>query len=305
MARDYTTTELIASVRQRAYVALSPRDWTDAAVLRLLNEQMEEYLMPKLAERRLEYGVESSDLTVMGGTAAYQIPAVAMAGKLRAVSWLLGGQTRPLSEIDLPVATSMQPVLTGYPTGYYFLGSQLVLYPTPAMGGTLRVFYYRRPNQLVLPAAVCASTAGSGTGMTVNIASGTLPTAGQVVDIVQARPPFNVLLTTTVVSINTGTGAVVLGAALPSTFVAGDYLCATDTAPVTTGLWPEVTKALIAAVAVRILEAKGDGAALQRAEKGLASAEAGLAVWATERDQGSMRTLSPFADDLGALPTLW
>src|SRR5262249_53788289 len=131
MPRSYSTAELLASGRQKAFLANAQRDYDDTSWLRLLNEQTTSYLLKLIAKRRTNYLGETVDLSVQQGVTQFQVPSVAMAGAVRSVVMIVGGIPSPLEEMDLPVAISADliPFSTQFPTGYYFAGPYIRLWP--------------------------------------------------------------------------------------------------------------------------------------------------------------------------------
>src|SRR6202022_4386447 len=145
MPRSYSATELLASIRQRTLTPAAPRDFDDGSLLRLLNEKATTYLCKLIAKRNTNYLVETVDINVAAGQPSYEVPSVAMAGAVRSVVMLVGNIPYPLEEMSLPVAiaTNLIPYSTGFPTGYYWMGPNIVLYPTQSQSGTLRIHYHR------------------------------------------------------------------------------------------------------------------------------------------------------------------
>lgn len=307
--RDYTSTELIASVQQRAQIALAARDFGTAQILRLLNEEIDGYLVPFVAQRRLEFWVESVDIAAVSGTLA--IPAVAMGGKLRAIAYLQGGIPCLLDQIDLPMAVASQgTTLTGQPTGYYFMGNGFLLFPQPSGGGVARIYYYRRPSMLVLPSQCLQITAfpgGAAPGFFRVAFSGALPTSYAVstsIDLVSNVPNFSLYSKGIAISA-TATSTIDLPGTVPTGLSVGDWVCLAGTSPVVTGAPADLVNVLIQEVALKVRESKGGKASTELLAAGLAKAEASAGWTIQQRNDGAMRKLSAFPSDVAGYGWLY
>ncbi len=109
----------------------------------------------------------------------------------------------------------------------------MTLVPTPSTG-TLRLFYFGRPNSLVATSAVATISSIDVTRLIVTTTA-TIPstmTSGVSVDFVDATPGFRSLA---IDQATTGTVAgttVTLSTALPASVLAGDYVCLAGESPV-------------------------------------------------------------------------
>lgn len=311
MARDYTATELIASVQQRAQIALAARDFGTAQILRLFNEEIDGYLVPFVAQRKLEFWVESTDLAVSAGTASYAIPSVAMGGKLRAIALLQGGIPYLLDQIDLPIAVASQgtQLNASPPSGYYFMGNSIVLFPPPSSGSTLRVYYYRRPSQIVLPIACVQITGfpGGAAGGFFRVTATAVPTPyaiGTLVDLVSNVPNFTPYVVGVAIGQMTSTTIDIAGAQ-PAGLAVGDWVSLAGTAPVITGCPADLINLLLQEVALKVSEAKGSEASTKLLAAGLAKAEASAGWTIQQRNDGAMRKLSAFPSDVAGYGWLY
>lgn len=308
MARDYTADELIKSVQQKAQIALAARDFGTVQILRLFNEEIDGYLVPFVAQRRLEFWVESATVNVTAGTAAYPIPSVAMGGKLRALALLQGGIPYVLDQIDLSAAVQAQgQSLQGFPPcRYYFMGNSFVLFPAPAGSATVLVYYYRRPSELVLKGTclqvTAVSAAGSNLSLDFNDPSGLLLSTYDgtaAIDLVSNSSGFGVLLSdsmafnTIIPPTVTFTGL----AALASVVQIGDWMALTGTSPVITGCPADIINLITQEVALKVAEAKGGTATIAALSAGLARAEKSAGWTVQQRNDGAARKLSAFPED--------
>lgn len=326
MARDYTADELIKSVQQRAQIALAARDFGTVQILRLFNEEIDGYLVPFVAQRKLEFWVESATVAVTAGTSSYPIPADAMGGKLRALALLQGGNPYPLDQIDLSAAVQIQgQQLQGSPPSrYYFMGNNFILFPPPSGNATVIVYYYRRPSQLVLQSQIFKPSPNSVGGVivtftydptsltpfqTANYVNAPDPTSVPV-DLVSNSPGFDVLASADddfltgdfsvlgQITISFQTTAAALAAyniIVGSSY--GAFICLPGTSPVITGCPADIINLITQEVALKVAEAKGGTATIANLSAGLARAEKSAGWTVQQRNDGAARKLSAFPED--------
>ncbi len=249
MARDHTTTSLLASLKRRGLIPSTDEALATADFLALATEEQDTYIVPLLISVREEYLVAHTDLTIVSGQAAYPIPPRAIGGKLRDV--------RVLSGADYVTLDRTEPERNM--SGYSLSGNDIVLSPTPAEGGTLRVSYFRRPSALVATTACVTLTAAYAVGSTALVTS-TIPatfTNTTKVDVVGAKPGFSVTNDDLVLNSPSGTACTIASPGLLTASAVGDYVCLAGETCV-----PQIPVELHALLAQRVtyraLEALGD-----------------------------------------------
>lgn len=299
MGRDYTATELIASVQQRAQIALAARDFGSTQILRLFNEEIDGYLVPFVAQRRMEFWVESAQVTT-NGSGVGAIPSVAMGGKVRALAYMLGGIPYLLDPIDLPMAVaSGNTPQTQLPNRYYFMGNNFVLFPPPSAAALVNVYYYRRPSQLVLSSACAQITNISSGGGNYTLSFGVnLPGIDDTtpVDLISNSPNF-ALYATGITAVSSDLMDLTFSGAIPSGLALGDWVALAGTAPVITGCPADLVNLIIQYVALKVAEAKGGSDTMQNLAAGLLKAEKAAGWTIQQRNDGAMKKLSAFPDD--------
>jgi hypothetical protein len=232
---DYTTTALLASVRRRAMLPTATAAGTeDADLLRVLNEELQSYVVPVLLSLREDFLLYDEDVATVAGTAAYRIPSRAIGGKLREAAIVTSsGAVRNLSRIQIDELEEWGSG-TGTPTAFYFKGGKLVLMPTPSTAETLRLTYYIRPNELVAATATrVVSSVNTGTGVVTlsSAAPGTF-TTGVRYDIIAGASGFEPMAINLPASAVSGSDVTFDAADLPSGLAAGDYVCLAEQSPV-------------------------------------------------------------------------
>lgn len=262
----WDTTALLASIRRLAYMPTSTATGSaDADLLALANFEMQSSLVPRLRRCNEEFFVTQTDVPVAVGQASYNIPSRAAGATLRDIQAIVNGSaTAPLARLnitDLPALNPFGAAQTGVPIGFYLSGNQVTLYPAPSSSSftSLRLFYERRPNDLVAT-ATSQRIASIDTGA-LTVTTGAAPSSivtGDMVDLIRGSPHFDTLaMDLTLADV---TGAVLTLPSLPSAPFAvavGDYVLAVGTSPVPQ-LPVGLHEVLAQRVAVKLLESRGD-----------------------------------------------
>ncbi len=259
----WTTAELLTQIRQHAYLPDAHPTYTDAVLLRMADETLQRKILPPLHALRQGWGVAYTDYTVTADKSDYILPSRASFGVVRMVSLLdsSGNPVGPLAALNLEDTEAYQgQTASGLSAfaGFIVVDDAVRLVPTPASTtGTLRVWYYRRPGTLTaastsadeLPHAI---TSGA-TTTTLTVGTHGFDN-GDLVDVVQANPPFATLAQGVTVSGVTAT-TLDIPAALSSA-ATGDYVCTTGQSPVPQ-VPAELHEVLALGVAVQVLRESG------------------------------------------------
>jgi hypothetical protein len=177
-------------------------------------------MMLKLNE---EFFLQYKDFAIQSG-ARYRIPRRAIGAKIRDLQYIDPSNNYSsidrLFEEDRPRSKS----------GYYMLRNEVEL-STDFITGTLRMKYFARPNELVLPSS-CGIIQSIDTG-TFQVTLSSTPntfTTGSLMDFIQNNNPYDLLgfdYAITGVSGNT-----IEFSSLPVGLEVGDWLCLANQAPV-------------------------------------------------------------------------
>ena len=281
---NYTTTALLASIRRRASLPSAPSAGTaDADLLALANEELQLRLVADIMSVREEYFVRTQDVAIESGRTEYRIPSRAVGGVLRDVALVNGdGRTQKLPRIS-PERIGEFSGNTGT-WGYYLQGNNVVLLPmADSSWPTLRLYFFARPSELTATASDYATITDSDpdTGI-VTVASTVGLTSN--VDLVAGTPGFEHLA----MNINpiASTATTLTLAYMPPNLAIGDYVCRADLSPVPQ-IPAEWHPILAQRVAVKVLEAIGDGGGMQAAQMALLEMEDKARKLVTPRVQGS------------------
>lgn len=258
---DYTTTGLIEQVKVRASVPTSQTLFTESRLLGLLNDELLTFIVPFIMSVREEFFVVYRDGAIIDGQREYEIPARAIGNKLREVTLVSNGQeygrlVRYQPERVIGIAGL--PMNNGIPfntSGYIMRNNSVYLIGPITGGGTLRMYYFRRPGYLVATGD-CAEVVSVDTN-TNTITCASVPPSwatGTSIDCVQGLPPFdNTFEASSIVSV-AGNDVVVSDA---SEVVAGDWLALEGNSPIAQIPY-DLQQLLVQAAAVRVLETLGD-----------------------------------------------
>jgi hypothetical protein len=154
MAKVYTSSDLIDSVKVRGMIPENEKTFETEDFLNFLNEEMEMYILPYLMSVHEEYNVVSEDQDIVGTQTVYPIPYRAIGNKLRGLFYVDADG----NEIRLP-RISIEDKDDYYTNGVNFYGrhnafyvqnNNIVLIDEPNTDtGSIRMYFYLRCNTLV------------------------------------------------------------------------------------------------------------------------------------------------------------
>lgn len=266
----YTSDDLLAGVRRLGYLP-EASDLIDADLLGFANEEQASLISAAIKLEREEHYVTSIDYALDGVTRTYPIPTRAMGRMVRGIILVTPtGSTYPCPEVD-PVRGwfGRSQSATAY---CHSISGDAINLPGPGPNGwSLRVFYLRRPSQLVTVASAAAITKATDTThiTLANIPSAFNNATYQYFDIVRGSAPFDLMYTDREIrAMGTTPGSIAISGSTPivvSDFVdltqyanaRQDYLCFREQT-VYPAAPAEFFPALEAAVCRRALEALGD-----------------------------------------------
>lgn len=263
MVAARTTADLLSEVKDQALLPSTDGRLTDAQILTRGDHVMDTLIAQvQVSARQQRMTRTYADTSIVSGTSLYAIPERALAAGATDIVIVSGTEEYHPPEIDQSDAWRYRSEHGGWdsPYAYCWLGDTIELLPHPEESTyTLRVYYPEQPSRLVTTSS-CAVVASK--TATVITTSATVPTAwgsSETLDIVSHRPngkPRGVDLAGTSIS---GT-SVTVSAGVPSTVVAGDFVCLDGTTcvpPIPQTLWP----VLVAGTTLEVLRALGDPAA--------------------------------------------
>lgn len=149
------TTELITTTRESAGIgdAAAYIDYTDARMLRELNDKLSTVFEDMVTKARSGYWIQSSTYSATVGRAKYRIPHRSVVGGLESLE-INDSTSNSFYEIpQIPVADIGAyegfTGRTGLPVVYAVVGDQIQFIPAPSSVIQYKFYYYIRPSQLV------------------------------------------------------------------------------------------------------------------------------------------------------------
>lgn len=196
---EFDTTQLVESIRTRGQIP-NAGDWTDQKILDLATEELRASIAPAVLSVREGYYEEVIDFAFTSTLPRYRIPRWAIGQKLGGAYYVpVNQQPYPLELLNEKQLQSLGLTDTR-PLGYIIRGNVIIPFPAPATGSTgkIRIKYQARPSSLVLPSACVVGSVSAGTGVVNSAGDGqgsTTPfTSGDLVDIIQSTPGFEVVI---------------------------------------------------------------------------------------------------------------
>jgi len=220
----------------------------------------------------------------------FEIPARAMGLKLKDVTVVdSNNNERSLSRYNVEDVHDVYPDIAQYPNTYsfYLKNNKVCIIGTPTGFVTLKLYFFKRPNSLVLPSSCGQITAIATSSNSITVSS--LPSTfivGTTVDIVKQNSGNETLFEDYVISSVSGTTVTFTGTLSSAAGLAiGDYMCLSEQAPVIQ-IPRDLYSLLAQAVAVKIAEAMGDYNGLQATKARFKEMQASVLNLITPRVEG-------------------
>ncbi len=270
MTNPYIVDTLLPTLRLLPLMPSVQALFTDANLLTIMTFEMTSKIIPLIDNQAEEYFIHSDDIPYVTNQTVYDIPARALAGKLRSVTFVDPNN----NEVRIPrlrledimsnvnaTGLAINPALWGF----YLKGNQVILYLGSSTGSNssfnyLRLRYVRQPNQLVLSTACGEVVSISGNVVTVDSVPSTF-TTGETYDLISNSPQmFDSLLDdATITAIDTMTKEITFTAGtVPSTLAVGDWVCLANQSPIPQIPYSPGFDLLLQLSAAKCLEIHGD-----------------------------------------------
>lgn len=278
MSKVLTSSELLRSIKRRAFIPNDQNTFSDSDFLDMLNEEISYFGIPHLLRTHEEYLVTFLDTEVDSSTEQFEfdIPERAIGNKLRDVAFVDDNDNfYELSRVSLEDLSDYNyrgDNLNDYTEAFYIKGNKIILVDSlPVGNGVIRQFFYLKPNSLVLEeraAKITSIDTNTGNVVLDKVPSGfsNLPK----MDFVQSRSPNLILnfdITPSAINIATKT-LTFTTTDIPERLKVGDYVNFAGEA-VVPQLPSELHGILAQRVAVAALEALGDSQNMQLAQNRL------------------------------------
>ena len=153
MAIDYTVDALIAKVKRRGTIPTSQGLFLPADFVDIMSDVLIQTVVPAITSVREEYFVTYQDQAIVANQAGYRLPSRAVGGMLRDVVLVnASGQEVDIPRLEPEMLKSTASWVTQSNYGFKVMGDEIILIPTPTAtnGDSVRFYYERRPNNLIL-----------------------------------------------------------------------------------------------------------------------------------------------------------
>lgn len=253
---DFTSTGLIAQIKRRALIPTSQNLFSDSDLIAMLNEELQNRVIPYILAVREDYFLTYDEYTQNGSTTEIDIPKNAIGNKINQVNIYTASSDDSFFASVPRLAVSQ---INDYFGGYYIQGSKIKIFPQAITSGQLRVYYYKRPSEIVATSRTAIiSTVNTNTSI---VCSTNLPaniTTGSLIDIVSNNQPWD--------TVTERTAGVVASATINLTSTTdmetGFYVASRGESPFAQ-IPQDTIPLLIQAVVVRMMEYMGDTNGLQ------------------------------------------
>lgn len=254
---NYTSTGLIAQIKRRALIPTSQNLFSDSDLIDMLNEELQNRIIPYILSVREDFFLTYDEIIPDGITKEYDIPYKAIGNKINQITLYTSSQNDSFFATIPRLTVSQINDIWG---GYYLEGSKIKIYPTAIDSGTIRIYYYKRPSEIV--ASTRYSTINSYTTNT-SIVLSSMPaniTTGSNIDIISSYQPWQI--------VNQSTCGTIAGTTIPISNTENVqnnfYVCSDNESPFAQ-IPQDTIPLLIQAVIVRMMEYMGDTNGLQAA----------------------------------------
>jgi hypothetical protein len=221
----YTTDDLVDNIKLIGHVPTGNSTFTNANLINLANRELQLPIMKQILSTRGGYYLTYEDYEA-AQDGLYVIPANAIAGALANVELIQSPTIVPVNLIEESEQFSTNsPTSTSY--GFFMRGNYVQILPTPPIGVT-RLWFFKRPSQLISTSLASQITAINGAVYTVDSVPSVL-TVGKTIEVLGDQPPFNILGEGEIASID-GTD-IELDAAVTSVAV-GDWIALQGQTPI-------------------------------------------------------------------------
>lgn len=204
MAITYTTTDLYARVRRTCQLRAVNLKLTEAEVLQVCDEEIQQNLFPQLMTARDDYQMTNTVILLTAGILRYRVPFGASSSTIDHIAVVtISGSTalsqRPLDRLSAPEMMRFTGATGGVPVAYAIIGDDILIGPVPdataASTQILVINHEYRPARLIEVSSCRLISSVTSTSPTVTLVlsssiSGTGLAANSLVDITPGLPPF-------------------------------------------------------------------------------------------------------------------
>jgi hypothetical protein len=269
-------------------VPTSQSTFSSSDFLRFLNDELVHYIVPLIMSVRQEYFVATQD-TSIGSTTSFDIPERAVGTKVRDILLLTSGSNQySIPRLEPEDVEEFNDNVTAN-NAFYLQNDSIIIKGIYNSSDSLRVKYFRRPNELVATSSCALVTSVSGNVATCSSIPTTWTTS-MLFDVIKGKKSFiSKGDDQTVTDINTTTNEITF-TSIPTGVVAGDYICKAQESPI-----PQIPydcfPILIMKTAASILRSLGQDKDAEQKEKKIAEMKESVIGLLADRTEGEPRKL--------------
>lgn len=221
---SHSTAEFLTSVNRRCFAPTGQTTFSPDDILEIGDEELRSTILPEILKAREEYFVHCKDYSITADQSGYAIPARAIGLIVREIKLINsnGGVTN-LTRIDPEDLTSTTKT-SSKPNAFFIKDNTINLCDIPSSTtGTLRVYFFLRPGNLIEASSGATITAINTTTNVVTV--GTIVSSwatGDIFDFINQEGGHEYRdfdLTSSLIS-----GSDITFASLPSTLAVGDFV---------------------------------------------------------------------------------
>jgi hypothetical protein len=255
----YDTNDLIRAIKRTAIIPTNQRTFDDLAFIEIANFELLTTVVPIIQSAVEDYFVDFVDFTLTSANNTLTIPNEATGFRIKQVYYItgIGG------DLLEPVPRISIDYISGWPnhsavSGFYLENDEIKFYPKVTSTKYIRVYFYRKPNDLV-------EVSSGGTVIDIDTLSNTITLdnvpvswdASTVVDIIKSAPPFKLRHEDAVVQARAGADLTLLPADMEGIEL-GDLVYLANEACVAQYIPIEAWFLLVQAAKTKCLEALQD-----------------------------------------------
>lgn len=147
----YTSDYLVKSVYDYGYFPDAQNNFPPKTVLDIAQRELYDKMIPLLMGADNGYFIEHEDFSFVAGQQEYVFPEYSMWNKIRRIDRVIDGRVRPMTRIEYDQLYLYSGSSQNTPTCFYLTHDRIGFVPVPQTGTVdkYRVYYYRRPGELV------------------------------------------------------------------------------------------------------------------------------------------------------------
>lgn len=300
MSRRMTSDELISTVRRKGMVPSDTSTYTDEAILEVLNEEIDVGLLQSIMSVNEEHLVNFEEQTLVPNKNSYRIPYRAVGNKLRDVALIdSSGNVCECTRISLEDLSDFSGNMYNSNLYSFYVQNDSIVFPSSEFTGfnKVRMYFYLRPNKLVLEEDSCKITAIN--TLTGVISVNNLPddfSSLPSIDFIVDRSPNKILsydIPITSVSLNSNPKTITIDPNdIPDDLVVGDWICKAEESCIP-NIPTEWHPVLAQRAVVYIMESLGDTEGLNNSRAKLAQVESSVMKMTDNRIEGAPQKIRP------------